>query len=78
MRAVPGHCGGTGVRSRRVDGTGAGAAAQGTERAGDGSDPAGEAAAEILKNDPTLSSPEFATLRAKLARAFSASETTMN
>ncbi|MBQ4151007.1 MAG: ATP-dependent DNA helicase RecG [Clostridia bacterium] len=39
---------------------------------------AGEAAAEILKADPTLSAPEYAPLRAKLARAMSASETTMN
>lgn len=39
---------------------------------------AGEAAAAVLERDPTLSSPEFAPLRARLSRAMSASETTMN
>jgi len=39
---------------------------------------AGEAAAAILEEDPTLSSEAFAPLRKKLANAMSASETTMN
>ena len=39
---------------------------------------AGEAAAAILESDPTLSTPKFAPLRARLSRAMSASETTMN
>lgn len=39
---------------------------------------AGEAATVILESDPTLSSPEFAPLRARLSRAMNASETTMN
>ena len=39
---------------------------------------AGEAAAEILANDPALSSPQFEGLRKKLSAAMNASETTMN
>ena len=39
---------------------------------------AGEAAEELLTEDPTLSAPAFATLRARLARVMDTSETTMN
>ncbi len=41
-------------------------------------DAAAQAATAILECDPTLSSPVFQKLRAKLAKAMNASETTMN